>query len=241
MKGTDPPISFSQEHVRMISSTQQGAVAWGAAGRGMGLGAGMRLGAVSVGRLMWAKRGPVVAHSVEDGFLKVGVDRHTSLVGNPFTGAPIERLCRAYDDLLHTMLLIDLQVDEGLHHYQGLQDGLDPSAGLLEPYELALLQDVARRHTVKIHVALVRPCLVRAWLCHHALLLVQGQSLLLLCWCLKSKLESAVPWSCHAQSLAGALYWFVETHLEQLEMVLHARAMDVDLAQVHLPHPPFIA
>ena len=172
-------------------------------------------GSVKISRLRWGSQGPTPRHSAQDGYLEVRVDRHGSHVGNPFVGAPIERLCRAYDDLLVAVLTVPLQVDDGLREYEDLRRDAFLGDALLTDFEKALLQTISEKHRVRVHRQRVRPLVIRAWLVYHAGLLARGQSLCLLCWCTCGACELA-PWLCHAQSLMGALLWFSHTRYDEL-------------------------
>ena len=205
-----PPAFFLHEVVAWLRAKGLGACAFG-----VGLGED-GMGSISFRRLRQGGQGPVARHSVQDGFIEVRVDRHSSHVGNPFCGAPRSLLCHAYDDLLKAVLVAPLAVDECLREYEGLkQDDLFGMA-MPTPAEQRLMQSIADRHGVKIHSRQsVRPFLARAWLVHHALLLVQGTSLALHCWCLHGCILSP-PWACHSQSIAGALLWLAITARSEL-------------------------
>ena len=163
-------------------------------------------GSISIDRLRWGKQGPTVRHSVQHDYLLVRVDRHGSHVGNPFAGAPVERLCKAYDELLHAVVTTPFSVEEALHDYEGLRQDSMYGAAMLTPLEEELLATISEKHSVPIHQQRVRPFALRAWLVYHARLLQQGQSLSLHCWC-TCDAALAREWTCHAQSLMGALLW----------------------------------
>ena len=163
-------------------------------------------GSISIGRLQWGKQGHTARHSVQDGYLEVRVDRHSSHVGNPFARAPVERLCKAFDELLHTVLAVQFSVEEALHDYEGLRQDSSYGEALLTPLEEALLKTISEKHSVPIHYQRVRPFALRAWLVYHARLIQRGQSLSLHCWC-TCDAALAREWTCHAQSLMGALLW----------------------------------
>ena len=183
---------------------------------GFGLGEN-GMGSVSIGRLRMGKQGPSARQSVQDGFLEVRVDRHSSHVGNPFCNAPVHKLCCAYDDMLRAVLVAPLVVDDGLHDFEGLRQDAIFGQALLSSFEKELLQTIADKHGVRIHNQRVRPLAVRAWLVYYASLLVQGTSFTLLCWCLHGGVSSA-PWGCHSQSLMGALLWVATTARSELTL-----------------------
>jgi hypothetical protein len=228
-KGAVPPTSFSRADLavwllgqsappsdgtlntlnHMPSGTTQNyqpslALTWaadGSASSGM-----VGYGSIRIGRLHWGRQGPVARPSVQDDYLEVRVDRHGSHVGNPFVRAPVERLCKAFDELLHAVLAVQLSVEEALLDYEALRQDTAYGAALLTPFEDALLHSISKKHGVSLHSQRVRPLALRAWLVHHALLLQRGQSLSLFCWCMCDA-ALAREWSCHAQSLLGALLW----------------------------------
>ena len=208
--GTDSPISFSVQDVARWLRTE----GFGLDADGFGLGEN-GLGSVSIGRLRWGKQGPAARQSVQDGFLEVRVDRHGSHVGNPFAGAPVHQLCRAYDDMLRAVLAAPLSVDDGLHSFEGLRQDKTYGQALLTTAEKTLLQKISEKHGVKVHPQRVRPLAVRDWLVHYASLLLQGRSLTLLCWCTHGGFLLP-PLSCHSQSLMGALLWVVYTMRDEL-------------------------
>ena len=184
------------------------------AGVPSGLGTG-GLGSVRIGRLRWGKQGPVARHSIQDGFVEVRVDRHGSHVGNPFAGAPVAQLCRAYDELLRAVLTTPLLIDECLHEYEGLRQDSSFGTALLTLFEEKLLQTIAEKHKVRVHEQRFRPTAVRAWLVYHSSLIVQGKSLYLFCWCTHGGWHTP-PWTCHSQSLMGALLWVSSTFYQRL-------------------------
>jgi hypothetical protein len=193
-----------------------------------------RSGSINLGRLRWGSQGPTPRVSVQDGYLLVRVDRHGSQVGNPFIGAPIIRLCKAYDELLQSMLTWPLSVEECLREYEGsLQDVSPVSAVLLTPFEKALLQRLAVKHSVSIHEQCVRPLALRGWLVFHALLLLRGRSLSLHCWCACGAMELP-SWSCHGQSLMGALLWLAHILRVQPTTSLQSTTDTLPCLQVNL-------
>jgi hypothetical protein len=208
--GTETPPSF------FVCDVLSWLRAKGLVDETLGFGLGENgMGSVSIGRLRWGKQGPAARQLVQDGFLEVRVDRHGSHVGNPFCNAPAHQLCRAYDDMLRAVLVAPLVVDDGLHSFEGLRQDTLFGQALLSPFESELLQTIAERHDVRLHNQRVRPLAVRAWLIHHASLLLQGASLTLLCWCLHGGVSSS-PWVCHSQSLMGALLWVAVTARSEL-------------------------
>ena len=205
------PRVLTREEVGDIQSTSAGAppltssairmAADGSASTGLD-----GYGSIRVGQLFRSKQGSVARQPLQNGHLNVRVDRHDSHVGNPFAGAPVQRLCKAYDELLHAVLTTQISVEEELQNYEALRQDSSYGAAFLTPFERALLQTIADKHQVPVHRQRVRPLALRAWLVYHARLLQQGQSLCLYCWCMCS--SALVPdWSCHAQSLMGALLW----------------------------------
>ena len=227
IEGTEPPISFSracvaswllaQSHTRsegtlntlfpMPSETTLNyrlALRWaanGAASSGL-----IGHGSIKIGRAHRGRQGPFARRSVQDDYIDVRVDRHGSHVGNPFAGAPVHRLCQAYDELLLAVLTVQLSVEEDLHDYEGLRQDSSYGAALLTPFEETLLKTISEKHQVPVHRQRVRPLALRAWLVHHARLLQQGKSLCLWCCCTDDA-ALAPEWTCHAQSLMGALLW----------------------------------
>ena len=139
-------------------------------------------------------------------FLDVLIDR-SSLIGNPFVGAPRVRLCKAYDELLRLLLSNDLDYDRLALTFPHLVD--DPGSGVVgtASFEKRILSEVAASHDVQLHDSNAGRFSVetlRAWVAYHAQLLCSGQSLRLQCHCIQG---AACPWSCHGQGLAGALTW----------------------------------
>jgi hypothetical protein len=191
----------SETTLNYLSSLSLRWAADGSASNGL-----VGFGSIRIERLQWGKQGPSARHSVQDDYLQVRVDRHGSHVGNPFAGAPVERLCKAYDELLLAVLTTQLSVEEALHDYEGLRQDSSYGAALLSPLEEALLKTISEKHAVPLHRQRVRPLALRAWLVHHARLLQQGQSLSLFCWC-TCNAALAREWTCHAQLLMGALLW----------------------------------
>ena len=229
IEGTGAPISFSrtdvavwllaQSHVpsegtlntqnsmSMPSETTQNyqlALRWetdGSASSGM-----IGHGSIKIGLLHGASKAPSFRPSVQDEYIDVRVDRHGSHVGNPFAGAPVHRLCKAYDELLHSVLTTPLSVEEALHDYEGLRQDSSYGAALLTPFEDSLLKTISGTHQVPVHRQRVRPLALRAWLVYHACLLQRGHSLRLWCCCIDDA-DLASEWACHAQLLLGALLW----------------------------------
>jgi hypothetical protein len=177
------------------------------------------MGSVSIGRLTWGTQGPTPRILVQDGCVSVMVDRHGSRVGNPFCGAPRRRLCEAYDELLMTVMTMRFTVEDALHDYEELRRSDVLAVVLLTTEEKQLLRIIAEKHRVRVHSQPVKPLDVRAWLVHHAALLVGGQSLRLYCWCLCGDVHSPA-WSCHAQSLMGALLWLSTSLNKELSLAL---------------------
>ena len=173
------------------------------------------MGSVSIGRLRQGKQGLAVRQSVQDGSLLVNADRRGSFVGNPFVAAPVRRLCAAYDELLLSVLRVPIAVEEEYHLHETLRHRDASDKVTLSQWEEELLRSIAKKHRVKIHDQRIRPLDVRAWLVYHASILVGGQSLCLLCWCVcgGSELPSGM---CHTQSLAGALRWLSHARGDEL-------------------------
>lgn len=226
-KGAVPPISFSRADLAVwllaqspvpsegtlntLTSMPSGttlnyqlALTWAADGSASSGLVGH--GSIKIGRAGRGRQGPFARHSVQDDYIDVRVDRHGSHVGNPFAGAPVERLCKAYDELLHAVLTTQLSVEEALYDYEGLRQDSSYGAAFLTPFEESLLKTIAATHHVPVHRQRVRPLALRAWLVFHARLLQQGSSLCLWCCCIDDA-ALAAEWTCHAQSLLGALLW----------------------------------
>lgn len=137
----------------------------------------------------------------------VVVDRDT-MVGSPFVGGSNSQLCEAFDELLGHLLTSDIEFDRLAKNYQRCID--EHQASMESPGSHLLLREVAAKHDVQLHCCAERFQVehVRAWVGFHAGLLRSGRCLRLLCHCV----EGSCPlWSCHAQSLAGALTWAVTT------------------------------
>ena len=237
-EGTVAPISFTRQGVADWFNAQSptpsegtlntlclvwaadGSVATGVVGHG----------SVRIGRLR-SKQGSTAQDSVQDSQLTVRVDRHGSHVGNPFAGAPVAKLCKAFDELLCAVLTIQLSVEAGLHDYEGLQQDASYGAALLTPFEETLLRTVSEKHQVPVHRQRVRPLALRAWLVYHARLIQLGRPLCLSCWCM-SNAAFAPAWTCHAQSLMGALLWASVTL--RFEPLFHYSVMDVELPSLQV-------
>ena len=197
MEGTGSPFYIGQE-----AGLGHEVTAFGA---DPSLDCDVGLGSVRIGGLRWTARGPAPLQSVQDGYLQILVDRHSSVVGNPFCGAPRERLCRAFDALLTAVLHITLDVKEGLCLYKDFLHELPSLCVVPDAHEASLVRFIADQYRVKVHRhACFKIEHVHAWLCYHASLLAQGRSLHLFCWCAKTGARLP-PWTCHAQSLAEAL------------------------------------
>ena len=146
------------------------------------------------------------------GYHDVRIDRD-SMVGNPFVRAPVQRLCRAYDELLQLILQDDFNIDKLRQDYHRLLD--EHRAGLTSagPMERQLLTVIAARHDVQLADGglgfAYHHCFagVRAWLAFHVHMLRSGLALRLLCHCVEGSCSS---WSCHGQGLAGALTWLAD-------------------------------
>ena len=128
--GTDTPFSFFASDVATWLRLRGYDI--GSAGCGLGEGG---LGSVRIGRLRWGRQGPAARHLVQDGSLEVRVDRHGSHVGNPFAGAPVHQLCKAYDELLRAVLVAPLSVDDGLREFEALRHDTTFGLSLLSSFE----------------------------------------------------------------------------------------------------------
>ena len=192
---------------------------------------------VCVERLQLGRQGPV-AQLPLDGFTDVRVDRYDSLVHNPFTGGCSLTLCRAYDELVRMVLTTPLAIDECLDEYD--DSALHPALHGLRrpsPFELELLQAVADKHGVRVHAQARPPSAIRPWLVHHAQLMLEGTSFRLLDT-FPQGVEHVPPWTCHAQSLQGALLWVAVTHQGQLlESCPGSLVEGSSLSQVGRHHP----
>ena len=191
--------------------------------------------AVRIGRLRRGRQAPVAHTSDDDVYIPVRVDRHGSHVGNPFCSAPTAQLCRAYNELLLTLLMVPINFEESLLDYEGLMQDPPPTAALLSPFEEDLLFRISEKYNVRVHRIRVRPLDVRAWLVHHALLLLRGRCLLLKCWCTCGLLCDLDLWVCHAQLLAGALLWLALTSGEELLAARPLPQLTSLPEQVHQP------
>ena len=178
-------------------------------------------GLVRVGRLNRGRQTPAVARVCDDGYISVRVDQRGSHVGDPFCSAPTARLCQAYNELLRTMLTVQIDIDESRRDFDGMSKDTFPTEALLTPFEETLLHSISERHHVRVHWQRVRPLDLRAWLVHHAQLLLQGHHLQLDCWCACGALGSLAPWACHAQLLAGALLWLA--HVRRADLLSSPR------------------
>jgi len=151
--------------------------------------------------------------SALQGFVDVMIDRHDSMVGNPFVAAPVRRLCMAYDELLQLLLRDDFDFDRHRLDYHRLLDEHRSGSTSTESVERRLLLGIAARYDVRLaeanrnYARRHRLEGVRAWLAHHAHLLRSGVALRLLCHCVEG---TCSPWSCHGQGLAGALTWLAD-------------------------------
>ena len=196
---------------------------------------------VCIGRLQLGRQGPV-AQLPLDGFTDVRVDHFGSLVYNPFTGGCALTLCRAYDELVRTVLTTPLAIDDCLDEYEDSTLQSTPH-GLRRPssFELELLQTVADRHGVRVHAQAGSPMAIRPWLVHYARRLLEGASFRLLDTYPQGGVR-VLPWTCHAQSLQGALLWVAITHQGQLLESRPGLVMDDSSpSQVGPCHPSFLS
>ena len=162
---------------------------------------------VWVGRKTRITQGSVVP-DVALGFVDVMIDRHDSVVGNPFVGGPTHLLCEAFGALLRQILVgDDSDSNQLVSKNSWLRDEQPLARAEAEPMDVMVLQAIAAQHGVQLHrryAPQFRLARARAWLAYHTQLLREGHSLRLLCHCV----EGACPLgSCHGQELAGALTW----------------------------------
>ena len=135
------------------------------------------------------------------------IGQSDSLVANPFVEGPRTRRCQAFDELLSLVLTDDLDFDRVHDDYHRMLD--ERRGGLLRstPVERQLLICLAEKHNVGLDESLVDAFSIDAlhiWLRHHARQMLTGHSLLLVCDCVVGDCPF---WTCHGQSLAGALLW----------------------------------
>ena len=176
---------------------------------------------VRVGRLNRGRQAPAVARVCDDGYISVRVDRRGSHVGNPFCSAPTARLCQAYNELLRTMLTVQIDIDESRRDFDGMSKDTFSTEALLTSFEETLLHSISEKHHVRVHGQRVRPLDLRAWLVHHAQLLPQGHNLQLHSGCACGTLGLLAPWTCHARLLAGALLWLA--HVRRADLLSSSR------------------
>ena len=213
MEGAGPPLSV-QSHA--CQACQDLDTRWvhrcqalqGEGGESASSGGG---GRVVVGRLRGEEGWRYSAeYGATLGMVEVFIDR-TSMVGNPFSGADSQRLNMVYDELLGLIVQSDFDFIRHVDDYSRFYDDHLARRADGTHLDMALLRRVAEARGVHLHerdshARLFCVAHVRAWLCFHASLLASGQSLCLMCHCA----EGACPaWSCHGQSLAGALVWLI--------------------------------
>jgi len=184
------------------------------------------LGSIIIEQLTWGGQGPAARFKAIEGFMQVHVDRHSSAVGNPFAGGSSLHVCQAYDELLSVVLTTPIQVNASFYEFVDILRFSDTRLRAPSVDESLLLQRLAFKHGVNVHhrPSPVSPFAVRAWLVFHAALLVHGRSIALYCWCTRgcicccgNGLPTIPRWTCHAQSLAGALIWLACRYRAQLQ------------------------
>ena len=193
---------------------------------------------VCIGRLQLGRQGPV-AQLPLDGFTDVRVDHSDSPVRCPFVGGGILTLCQAYDELVRLVLTTPLAVHDCLDDFEAVNlQRSCPGSGQLASLELTMLQTIAEAHGVRVRDRPASPLAIRSWLVYHARLLVEGTSFRLLdsyAYCG----DQVPPWTCHAQSLQGALLWVAITYQGELfECCPGLVERDSSSSQVELVHPP---
>ena len=195
---------------------------------------------VCVGRLQLGRQGPVAQLSL-DGFTDVRVDHSDSPVRCPFVGGCTLSLCQAYDELVRLVLTTPLVVDDCLDDYEdvNLQRSC-PESGQLALLEISMLQTIAEAHGLSVRRRPASPLAIRSWLVYHAKLLFEGTSFRLLdsyAYCG----DYVLPWTCHAQSLQGALLWVAITYQGKLfECCPGLVERDSSSSQVELVHFPLL-
>lgn len=170
---------------------------------------------VCIGRLQLGRQGPVAQLSL-DGFTDVRVDHFGSFVSSPFSGGCSLTVCQAYDELVRMVLTTPLAVDDCLDTYDTLKLQLslgDPPRP--SSFELEMLSVIAERHGVSVRKQVSSPSVIGPWLAYHAKLLLEGASFRLLDTYMQGG-DLVPPWTCHAQSLQGALLWVAITHQGKL-------------------------
>jgi hypothetical protein len=130
-----------------------------------------------------------------------------------------------------TVMTMRFTVEDALHDYEELRQSDVLAVALLTTEEKQLLRMIAEKHRVRVHSQPVKPLDVRAWLMHHAALLVGGQSLRLYCWCMCGDIHSPAG-RCHAQSLMGALLWLSTSFNKELSLALCSDSDEVENSQV---------
>ena len=127
------------------------------------------------------------------------VDRHQSVVGNPFEAKPRDRCCRAF------AVWVKLALDDGQARDEKAFYALKASPPRASALDLQLLEAVARHFSVPLHSYHARASshALLAWLWFHARQRAAGRRLRLLCWCTDSTRSPA--WTCHAQTLGEAV------------------------------------
>ena len=107
-------------------------------------------------------------------------------------------------------------------------------------FELDLLRAVADKYRVSLHGQVSPPLAIKPWLAYHAKLLLEGASIRLLDARVPS-CHDIPPWTCHAQSLQGALLWVAVTYQSEFASLcplsvkhtpLHSQ---VGVAALHTP------
>lgn len=204
MEGTDAPISFASLACCECQANGQATscVLCGFCGLLQSWGS-----CVIVGK-RYAGNEELAARSMEPTRLDVLIDRQNSMVGNPFMALRTGSSCtRAFDELLAHVLLNDMNFDRVLPQYHRLYDDFQRGTSRSEPVMRRLLLEISLKHDVGVDEAfaqLLSADSIRSWVVHHAVILRSGQHLRLL----GHDAEGACPpWTCHGQSLAGALLW----------------------------------
>ena len=176
-------------------------------------------------------------------FTDVRVDHFGSLVDNPFTGGCQSTLCRAYDELVRMVLATLTTIRSCIEEYDALMPQ-SACAILQSPtaFELDLLRAVADKYCVSLHGQVSPPLAIKPWLAYHAKLLLEGASIRLLDARVPS-CHDIPPWTCHAQSLQGALLWVAVTYQSEFASLCPPSVEHIPLhSQVGVMalHPSFL-
>lgn len=180
------------------------------ADHGLHVGSSLDVDLVQIGRAASFCSGRQHGETVKDGLLYVKTDGHGSLIRVPFTGAPLERCCQAYEALLRSLLHATFDLASCLGNFSEFTTDCMHGAVLLDPWERLLLNSVAADHGVRVVTSPSRPAWLRAWVVHYASLVVHGQRLRLPAH--SSRYGNAnAPWLCSAELLAGAVLFLAYT------------------------------